>query len=275
MGLWKIVDSGGTAHDTEDYGFFVNRSLGAGLPEPQNVMSDYALDDGAYYQRTVIPPRVFTLTGWLVGSSLLDYHQKRQSLIALLNRDRGATVAPVTIRYVYNSVTLDIACYYEGGLAADGELKQWAERLALRFAAPDPFWKSATQTTTALNFGTSIGAAANTTVTNGGDARCFPVIEVTGPGEILQIKNSTTAKTLALGVTLTAGEIVTFDLSPGAKTVTSSINGNMAAYLTVPGDIGTWCLMPGANTISTAISNAGAAAEVQFYDTFWSTDGVG
>lgn len=275
MGLWKIVDSGGTAHDTEDYGLIISRSLGGGLPEPQNIVSGFALSDGATYQRTIVPPRVFSLTGWLIGTSLTDYHTKRQSLIGLLNRDRTATPEPVKIRYVHNSVTLEIEAYYEGGLFGDSELKHWAERLALRFVAVDPFWRTISQTTTALNFGTSIGAAANTTVTNDGDARCFPVVEVTGPGEILQIKNSTIDKTLALGVTLAAGEVVTFDLAAGVKTVTSSINGNMAQYLPIPGDIGTWCLMPGANTISTAISNAGAAAEVQFYDTYWGIDGVG
>ncbi len=275
MGMWKIIDTGGTARDTETYGFRVARSLGAGFQEPQNIVSAYGQMDGAYYQRTVMPARVFTLTGWLVGSSLADYHNKRKSLIGLLNRDRVTTPAPVTLQYVCNSVTLEIDAYYEGGLAGDGELQHWAERLALRFVAVNPFWRKSALTTTALTFGATIGAAVNTTVTNAGDAKAYPQIVVTGPGTVLQIKNTTLNKTLSLTYAQAAGEIVTFDLRHGYKTVSSNIAGSLLAYLPVPGDLATWCLKPGANTISTAINNAGAAASVKHYDAYWSIDGVG
>lgn len=274
MGTWSIKKTASDSAVTfaSLLGIQVLRSVGTGMPPVRNITTPFALSDGAYFQRSLVRPRTFTLICGIPAESRASLHSIRSSLIEYTNRDRAATEQPCVVQYTEGSLTLEIEAYYDAGLEF-GEVTGHVERVPLRFLAVSPFWRKSTQTTTSLNFGTSIGTAANTTVTNNGNARSYPVIEVTGPGAILQIKNSTIDKTMSLSATLAAGEVVTFDLRPGVKTVTSNINGNMMGYLPVPGDLATWYLGPGSNTISTAINNAGAAAEVQFYDTYWSVDG--
>lgn len=277
MGTWSIKK---TASDsavtfTSLLGIDVLRATGVGLPPVTNITTKYGLADGAYFQRTVVNPRDFTLICGIPAESRLSLHTIRKALIAYTNPHRTPTSQgqPCIVQYTENGVTLEIEARYDDGLEF-GEVTGHVERVPLRFICVNPFWRKSTQTTTALNFGTSIPAAANTTVTNNGDANAYPQIIVTGPGQILQIKNSTINKTLSLSATLVAGEVVTFDLRPGYKTVTSNINGDMQAYLPIPGDRGVWRLAPGANTISTAINNAGAAAQIKHNDTYWSIDGV-
>lgn len=273
---WTIISPAAVEKNFQtDLSFFISASPGTGYIDPILLSTAYGYGDGSHHDGTVIPARNFSLVGILAGDDPVDYRTKRKALAALCRRHRQITEAPVKIRYAANGNTVQIEAYFAGGLGGDGDRQASTEKIGLRWRADDPFFYNTSQTITNLNFGVSIPAAANTVVTNNGDANCYPQIVVTGPGTILQIKNVTTGKTLALNAALIAGEVLTFDLSPDQKTVTSGINGDMVADLPIPGDIGTWYLAPGANTISTAIDNAGAAAEVRFYDTYESIDGVG
>lgn len=274
MGTWSIKKTAADSAVTFKslLGIEVLNATGVGLPPVKNITTPFGLTDGAYFQRAVVQSRTFTLVCGIPAESRASLHSIRHSLISYTNRDRSTTAQPCVVQYTEGSLTLEIDAYYDAGLEF-GEVKGHVERVPLRFVAVNPFWRNASQTVTSLNFGTSIPAAANTTVTNSGNARSYPVVQVTGPGEILQISNSTTGKSLSLSASLASGEVVTFDLRPGVKSVTSNINGNMLGYLPVPGDLATWYLAPGANTISSAINNAGAAAEIQHYDSYWSIDG--
>lgn len=276
MGSWSIKKTSADAAVTFEslLGIRVLSATGVGMPKMNNVSDNFALTDGAYFQRSVAQVRQFTLVCGIPAETRTSLHTVRKSLIANVSRDRSVTPQPFIIQYTENSVTLEIEAYYDAGMEFN-TIKGHSERIPLRFLAVDPFWKTSTATNNTLSFGTSIPSAATTVVTNTGDANAWPTITVTGPGQILQIKNTTTSKTLALGFTLAAGEVVTFDLRPGYKTVTSSVNGNMMAYVPVPGDLATWYLAPGSNNIDTAIDNAGASASISFNATWWSIDGVG
>lgn len=277
MGTWSIKKTASDSAVTfaSLLGVQVLKSLGGGMPPVKNIRTRYGQGDGAYFQRTVVDERSFTLICGIPAESRLDLHSIRKSLIAYTNPHRvtGTTHQPNIVQYTENGVTLEIEADYDDGLEF-GSVTGHVERVPLRFLCVKPFWRNATATVTALSHGTSIPAAADTVVTNNGDANAYPIIEVTGPGEILQIKNSAINKTLELGVTLAGGEVVTFDLRPGYKTVTSNINGDMFSYLPIPNDMGKWYLAPGPNTISVAIDNGGAAAEITHNDTHWSVDGV-
>jgi hypothetical protein len=275
MGTWSIKKTAADSAVTFDslLGVQVLKATGVGMPPQANLTTPYGLTDGAFFQRTVVNQREFTLICGIPAETRASLHTIRKSLIAYTNRDRAATVQPCVIQYTEGAVTLEIDAYYDAGLEF-GEVTGHVERVPLRFVAVNPFWRRSTLTTTTLSKGTTIPTAANTTVTNSGDANAWPQIQVTGPGQILQIKNSTINKTLSLAFTLVAGEVVTFDLRPGYKTVESNINGSLLGYLPVPGDLATWRLAPGANVISTAINNAGASAKILHYHSYWSIDGV-
>ena len=244
MANWYIENTGGTAIDIEaSYSIRVLTASGVGMPPLQNVVTSYGLADGGLFQRTVAPPRVFTLNCVTTTASLSTYHTARDNLIGLLRRDRQATVGPVTIRYVSGG-TVEIEAYYDAGLELEQPLG-FKEKFPLRFIAPDPFWKELTTNTTALNINST------TVITNTGTAEAYPIFTFVGTGNITQISNDTTGKVLNFsGLSVTTGETVTIDLSPGAKTVSSDVRGNLLANVSSGSNLSTFSLLVGANTIS-------------------------
>jgi len=122
------------------------------------------------------------------------------------------------------------------------------------------------------SFSGTWSAAGLTSVTNAGTARAYPVITLAGPGALYYIINWTTDQWLYFDLTLLEGEILTIDLRPGIKTITSSFRGNCLPFL-VSGNLIDWYLAPGANDIGVWIDDASAAATYQFTARYWSSDG--
>ena len=139
----------------------------------------------------------------------------------------------------------------------------------------DGIWAlySASSVTYAGGFftGTWVGAGT-TSVTNAGTARAYPVITLTGPGALYYVINWTTNQWLYFDLTLLQGEILTIDLRPGIKTITSSFRGNCLPFL-VSGNLIDWHLAPGANDIGVWIDDATADADISFLPRYWSSDG--
>lgn len=99
---------------------------------------------------------------------------------------------------------------------------------------------------------------ASTTVNNGGDTVAWPVWTVTGPGSGLTIRNLTTGQQLTVAAALTAGEVLTVDTRPGAKSVIKGTATNLFGSLT--GSL--FPLAKGSNTIEISLVGATAASSV-------------
>ena len=67
-----------------DIGFTVDESVGIGAPTWQNITQQYALIDGADFQRQRTDARVINLTSTLAGTSWENLHQLRKTLIEKL-----------------------------------------------------------------------------------------------------------------------------------------------------------------------------------------------
>lgn len=245
MGYWKIVNTGGSAIDIEtSYNIRVLYAIGAGMPPINNVVTSYGLIDGGLYQRAIAPPRELILQCITKTSTGATFHTARQNLIDLLKRDRTTGEPPVKIRYVFDGSTFEIEGYYTGGLEL-GPVNKTIENFNLQFICTDPFWHEITSNTTALNVNST------TVVANSGSAEAFPNFTFVGTGNITQISNDTTGKVLNFsGLSVTAGETVTVDLSPGAKTVSSDVRGNLLANVSSGSNLSTFSLLIGNNTIS-------------------------
>jgi hypothetical protein len=102
-----------------------------------------------------------------------------------------------------------------------------------------------------------------------GSWKSYPIIRISGPGTNIVISNNTTGETIDLGVnTLDAGESVTIDCTPGQKTVTHSVDGNVQSWLTTDSDLATFHIAAdpeapgGINDIQVAIDDAAAATTI-------------
>jgi hypothetical protein len=130
---------GGRVVDLADYGFRVEEAQGVGMPPITNITSLPALSNGSIFQRTLASSRVFTLVATVAGSGWSNLHSQRQTLIDWFKPDRLASQLPVQLRYTGAGSPLAIDCYYDAGLEM-GRLTGYAERVAARFIAMDPYF---------------------------------------------------------------------------------------------------------------------------------------
>lgn len=83
--------------------------------------------------------------------------------------------------------------------------------------------------------------AFSDTITYTGTWQTFPTIKITGPAQNVCIINRSTGQRLNLKYAIPAGEVVTFNLDYGFKTVTDSCGNDLIGYI-YDSDIGTFCL---------------------------------
>lgn len=119
--------------------------------------------------------------------------------------------------------------------------------------------------------GTAI-AAAVTTVTNLGSADSYPVLQVTGPGRLYQLRNWTTGHAIYFDLVLQAGETLRLDLQPNAKSCTSSTRGNLLGSVLPGSQLAHWRLAPGPNAVSVYVDNSAALVELLWIERYWSID---
>lgn len=136
--------AGGRIVNLLDYGFGVTTVTGLGDAPPDNVATPYGLLDGAYYQRTVVPPRQFSLVGTAAARDVAQLQRIRAALVAAFRHDSTRPDQPLVLVYQRESCGLDegqplyIPCVYSGGL--EGNLDNlYQERLAIAFTLFTPY----------------------------------------------------------------------------------------------------------------------------------------
>ena len=121
--------------------------------------------------------------------------------------------------------------------------------------------------------GTTALSATVTASTSGG-ARAYPILTVTGPGTVYQLKNYTTGKSIYFnGLTLQAGESMTLDLRQARFKFTSSWRGNLSGYIANGSNLD-WFLQGGANNVSLLMlgDTAASSAFLRWQDLHQSID---
>lgn len=121
-----------------------------------------------------------------------------------------------------------------------------------------------------------------TTVNNTGSATAYPRFTCKRNGGTLlrleYLHNLTTGKTLWLNYALLGGETLTIDLTPGAKSITSDMFGDVIGRaLLPPSDFATFNLAPGNNSILCYASQSGfgiSDADCYFTPAHWGVDTI-
>ena len=99
-------------------------------------------------------------------------------------------------------------------------------------------------------------AAAITTATNTGTAQGWPIIQLDNSansvsfGTVQWIENQTTGDRIYANLTLLGGEIVTLNLNPQFKEITSNFGANRSQYFLASSNLATFSVLPGSNRIA-------------------------
>ncbi len=251
----------------------VDPKEGAGMP-PIELASELVPEQaGARFRHARHDVRVVDLT--LAPRSFAgdpdEVRTKLRSLYRALDPVRGAG----RIRRIRPSgESRDLVCYYSGGLELEERDPAWQVAVAT-FRAFDPYWRDSSDAL--VTFGdanaffpvlplevSSEETLGATTVTNDGDVDTWPVWEVVGPGDNLRLINDTTGKVLELtaagGVALAAGETITIDTRPGAKTVRLGDGTNLYPKLTTASSL--WPLIRGTQAMTIELQNVATESRV-------------
>lgn len=95
---------------------------------------------------------------------------------------------------------------------------------------------------------TTFGAAGNATITNSGDDISWPRFRIDGPITNPTLLNNTTGYRISLAYTLAAGEYLTLDANPRARTILLGGTANRASAL-IRASSQWWSLSPGSNDV--------------------------
>ncbi len=124
------------------------------------------------------------------------------------------------------------------------------------------------------------GVSALTTINVGSTTTTYPIITIARTGgtgaTLTHLMNNTTGKVLYFNCPLLDGEVVTIDLRPDRKTITSNLFGSVPGRLLPNSNWSTWTLQPGANTIALQVTKAGSATvntSIRWRTTHWSAEG--
>jgi len=197
-------------------------------------------------------PREIRLTIRHGGTTRTDYWTLRSRLLDHMRPNRvslNASEAGVLRRIYYLDgvkTTRDVKVFLRDGLVfsapATGTWDMHGVTEQLTFEALDPVIYDPTANTTtitsfsaeldlAMVFPFVLGSYVNTTnVAYTGTWFSFPTVTVTGPIADLGIINTATDKRLSLEYAISAGEVVTFDLRDGVKTITNDAGVDLLPY---------------------------------------------
>lgn len=258
-----------------------------GLHHPPVKISEDALPGpshgGARLRESVYDSREIDLPMMLICRDygvLWDRHTEISSWFRL-QRDSSGRPLPGRLRVRRpDGSEREITCIYSSGLGgteAFGESGPTFRKLMIVLRASDPLWYS--RNPTVLTFSIVAGAtffsapflplhlgassvSTGATVNNPGDETSWPIWQIVGPGNNPVLTNNTTGQSLALTLTLTAGQSVTIDTRPTAKLITNDqTSANLYSAL-APGSATMWPLQPGSNSISVAMGAATAASRL-------------
>ena len=155
---------------SDDLGFIVSAQDGTGMPPVNNLSSALSLQPGALFDGQTIRERNFTLTGSVVGSTVADFHAKKQALVKILNPNVttiGKRSQARTFRYTGGAVDKEIYAVYDGGLEPGLPIGFTEIGYSLRLKADDPLFYQVGESGAVLDTNDTLGLNAIVRKSNG------------------------------------------------------------------------------------------------------------
>lgn len=262
---FELDDRLGNTFDFNALGIEVTEADGVGMPPVFHKQQATAFSPGALFRGVKVQPRIVTLHQIIHETTFAEYLQKRLTLAEIFKFDQVADdTVPFVLRFTGGAIILELEMQYDSGFEQAGRLPA-EEIFAVRMIAYDPFW---CETSDDFQF---LVVGGNTTVLNKGTASAYPILTLTGPGTLTQIKNNTSGDELNFDdLDLDTDEVLVIDLSIFVKTFELD-DDNVIGSVDTGSAVADWRLLPGENDI---FINAGAAAiaRIDWTPCHWSLD---
>lgn len=211
--------------------------------------------------------------GLLVYAASEDDFRDRARYLRWLMRPK-AGLGTLTVRNAAGEARA-LDCYCIAGMEGDEDSAldgSWW-KLALKFFAPDPWWRGEDQTVEyglgtpgaffpifPITLSSSTVAGAFTVDLSMADAPSYPVWTITGPGSSLVLTNTTTGKVIQVNTTLTSGQQLVIDTRPGQQSVRLSTGTNLMGSLA--SDPALWPLVEDVNAVTVSLTGASSASRI-------------
>ncbi len=235
----------------------------SGLGAPDIRLDTYSRpgEHGALISRSLYGSRVITLQGSIHNDTAYGYLLDRQELesAVALQMDENNLPIPRTLRLVDlnnnefrvyvvpQKFVLDQTHPTHGQWFLESAATDWriySETQSTGYLTLPQSGGITFPVTFSVRFGASSGGSS--TVPNLGTAETHPIVVISGPVANPVITNATTGESLALLLTLVAGEQVTIDMQ--ARTIVQGTSTNRMSAKMAGSTF--WSLQPGFNTIS-------------------------
>lgn len=250
---------------------------GFGSPDIKVSVKERGAYDGANLGNYNYGKRVFSIEGRVIGDTVNDYVANRRSLQKALDLTDGLQTISITTK---DGLSLEFDAIVSGNIDMQYEAGQAVmSTFRIELTAPYPFILGATENTeivpvhsgggaeipAELPLEIGSGGTGDTTITNDGNGKAYPVIKIYGVIENPNITNTTRGEGLSITYTLnSSADYIEIDMY--RRTV--KLNGitNIKQY--VSGDF--WALNAGDNVIrlSAGSSGGGAEAQVTYQDSY-------
>lgn len=271
------VEPDGTEHTlNRAAGYAVQYGMNGRWSMPISYAEDKVpLQSGTVMRQVNVHGRDLDVPIVIYGTTAAELYDRLRALVRWVDASRpdgpGALVCTAP-----DGEQRTLTCY---GLIEAGESQQErtrvSQRVALVLRAPDPFWYAADEQSemfvlsdTGYPFfpfefpfrvpsSTVLGAV---TIENEGDAAAWPVITITGPGQVPTVRNRDTGEAIGVNIELEAGEQIIIDTRPGVKTVTDPSGTNLFSLITPNSSL--WSLPPGFTQVQVEMTGASSASSV-------------
>lgn len=261
--------NGSTGIDTRFLG-----DIGFGLSPLHHITARGPMMDGDVYVDYRLDPRVIQLPllirpGTAVGKTRIErLYYAREWIMNVFNPNHEGYLRywpdydndVTNVRYLNTRVL--------GGLTFDVDPQNpYDFRTIVQLRAADPLWynndDSKTVTISNAQFGSFIA------ITNPGNHRSWPTIQATGPVTNLRIASTQGATVLAIELsgTIVAGNVFTFSLQQGVKTLYGAGGTNQISMVTAASDFATFAIPSGSSSIRCTGTATTAATNVVVYYT--------
>jgi hypothetical protein len=263
--------------------FSVLNTSGLFMTQIDFVEEDVPFQSGSRLRNIKVKPRDVDVQLLIKCDSEVELRQLVRDCLRMFNPLTGdgklKVIAP-------DNSQRELVCRYKTGLEGtenrDSKGRTW-KIVLLIFRAFDPFWYDSNTIVQTIKLNESPGlffpilplrlasstVFADMAVDNTGDVETWPEWIITGPGENIVLRNMSTDEVTNLEASLEAGETLTIDTKPYAKTVTKNDGTNL--FYTLTDESSLWALQEGNNSIQLEMANAtnNSGIQLTYRNRYW------
>ncbi len=245
----------GSISFNDNQNYLISGFRGLEMPPTRVVTYNLAGEHFGYFVSALYAKRRFSLSGWVVGSTVNDFILKRDAFQAALDAFSGERTIKFTLA---NGRQIQIDAVFVSLDFGQREGHMVAAEFQVEFEAAFPFLLSQTENSENITLAYGGGGkvppdtmpmslaadqGGKIYAINNGNAIYYPTARISGPVTNPALRNNTTGKELRLTVTLASGEYI--DLDFRKKTIFDNLGRNR--YDIKSGDW--WHLQSGTNEV--------------------------